>query len=175
MLASCAMILLTCTYRFVPLTGNTTDAVHDGVNLFLANGVVTTGIVVGGILGAVDEKLGVEELAVRAGAELVDGRGVEVDKQGTGNMLSVARLGEEGLEGAGIANILRVGVGSAVRAQAVLEKVAIWSRAVSRRVHHWRRSIVRTAPKQRHQAGHQPGPSEREESGSIMFVSKMEP
>lgn len=106
------------------LTSNAADLVHYGVNLLLANGVVTTGVVVGGILLAADEELGVEELAVGAGAELVNGRGVEVDKDGTGNMLAVARLGEESFEGTGVTNVLCVGVRPTIGAEAVLEKVA---------------------------------------------------
>jgi hypothetical protein len=41
---------------------------------------VPTGVVVGGILLAADEKLGVEQLAVLAGTDLVNGRGVEIDE-----------------------------------------------------------------------------------------------
>ncbi len=54
-------------------TGNTADAVDDVVHHLLSDGVVAAGIVVGGILLAADEELGVEELAVAAGADLVDG------------------------------------------------------------------------------------------------------
>ena len=47
------------------------DAVQDQVNNLLSDGVVTTGVVVGGILLASDELLGVEQLAVGASADLI--------------------------------------------------------------------------------------------------------
>lgn len=57
----------------VPRTGNASDTVNDAVNHLLANGVVSTGIVVGSILLAADQELGVEQLAVGAGTDLVNG------------------------------------------------------------------------------------------------------
>merc|ERR1719274_477302 len=74
------------------------DAVKDKINNLLANGVVTTGIVVGGILLAGDQLLGVEQLAVGAGADLVDDGGLQVDKDGTGDVLASTSLREEGVE-----------------------------------------------------------------------------
>ena len=47
------------------------DAVKHQINEVLAHGVVTTGVIVGGILFASDQLLGVEQLAVCAGADLV--------------------------------------------------------------------------------------------------------
>lgn len=87
---------------------------------------MTTGVVIGSIFLARDQELGVEELAVGAGSDLVDGRGVKIDEESTGNMLSTAGLGEEGLVRASIANILEVGVGAAIGAEAVLEEVAVF-------------------------------------------------
>lgn len=85
---------------------------------------MTTGVVVGSILLATDQELGVEELAVGTGADLVDGGGVQVDKEGSGHVFAAAGLCEEGLEGAWVADILDVGVSTTVGAKAVLEKVA---------------------------------------------------
>ncbi len=85
---------------------------------------MTTSIVVGGILLAAHQQLRVEELAVAAGADLVNGRGVEVDKQSSGNVLAIARLGEESLKRAAFASVGGVGVGTAIEAQTVLEAVA---------------------------------------------------
>jgi hypothetical protein len=67
----------------------------------------------------------VEQLAVAAGPDLVDGRRVQVDEDGARNIFALAGLGEEGLEGASIADILGVGVGASVRSQTVLEEVAV--------------------------------------------------
>lgn len=66
-----------------------------------------------------------EQLAVAAGPDLVDGRRVQVDEDGARNIFALAGLGEEGLEGASIADILGVGVGASVRSQTVLEEVAV--------------------------------------------------
>lgn len=64
------------------VVGEVADAVEDRVNEVLANGVVTTGVVVGSVLLARDEGLGVEERLVGAGADLVDDIGLEVDLGG---------------------------------------------------------------------------------------------
>lgn len=85
---------------------------------------MTTGIVVGSILLAAHQQLGVEELTVATSADLVNRRGVEVDKQSSGNVLSIAGLGEEGLKGAALVDILGVGVGTAIETKAVLEAIA---------------------------------------------------
>ena len=47
------------------------DAVKDQVDDLLTDGVVTTGVVVGGILLASDQLLGVEQLAIGAGTDLI--------------------------------------------------------------------------------------------------------
>ena len=59
---------------------------------------MATGVVVGGVLLAGDELLRVEELAVGAGADLVDDGGLEVDKDAARDVLARAGLGEEGVE-----------------------------------------------------------------------------
>ena len=87
---------------------------------------MTTSIVVGSILLAADQQLGVEKVAVFAGSDLVDGRGVQIDEDGSRNMLAAAGLGEEGLERTGVTNIGSIGVRSTIGAEAVLEKVAIY-------------------------------------------------
>lgn len=55
-----------------------------------------------------------EKLAVASGADLVDGRGVEIDEERTRDVLAATGLGEEGLEGTRVTDILEVGVGTAV-------------------------------------------------------------
>jgi len=69
------------------------DLVKNLVNQFLADGVVTTGVVVRGILLASDHLLGVEQAAVGAGADLVDDIGLEIAVDGTGNVFAVALEG----------------------------------------------------------------------------------
>ena len=72
------------------VVGNAADLVEDLVNELLADGVVTTGIVVRGILLACDHLLGVEERAVGTGADLVDDIGLEIGVDGTGDILALA-------------------------------------------------------------------------------------
>ena len=47
------------------------NPVHDSVDVFSTDGVVTTGVVVGSILLAGNQLLGMEELAVRSGTDLI--------------------------------------------------------------------------------------------------------
>jgi hypothetical protein len=51
---------------------------------------VATGVVVRGILLSADHLLGVEERAVRAGADLVDDIGLEIGVDGTGDIFALA-------------------------------------------------------------------------------------
>ena len=97
------------------------DAVEHEVDDLLADGVVTTGVVVGGILLAGDELLRVEQLAVGAGADLVDDGRLEVDEHAAGHVLAGAGLGEEGVEGVVAAADGLVRGHLAVRLDAVLE------------------------------------------------------
>jgi hypothetical protein len=71
------------------VVGNTADLVKDALDELLANGVVTTGVVVGGILLASDHELGVEKVAVGTGADLIDDVGLEIAVDGTGDVLAL--------------------------------------------------------------------------------------
>ena len=84
---------------------------------------MATGVVVGGILLAADQQLGVEELAVRASADLVNGRGVQIDEDGSGHVFAIAGLSEEGLVRTTLSQVLGVRVGATILAKAVLEQV----------------------------------------------------
>jgi len=57
-----------------------TDTVEAEVDNLLTNGVVTTGEVVGSILLTRDQLLGVEQLTVGAGTNLIDDGGLEIDE-----------------------------------------------------------------------------------------------
>ena len=63
------------------------NAVKDEINDLLADGVVATRIVVGGVLLARDQLLGVEELAVGSAPHLVNDGGFEVDEDAPGSGL----------------------------------------------------------------------------------------
>ena len=75
------------------------DSLKDQVNNLLANGVVSPGVVVGGVLLAVDQLFRMVELTVSSNSGLVDDSRLQVHKDSSWNMLSTSSLGEEGLEG----------------------------------------------------------------------------
>jgi len=75
------------------------DSVEAEINDFLTDGIVTTGEVVGGILLTGDELLGVEQLSVGTGTDLIDDSGLEVEHDCAGDVLASTSLGEEGVEG----------------------------------------------------------------------------
>lgn len=64
----------------MPRTSNTADAVDNRVHHLLADCVMASSIVVGRVLLAANQKLGVKELAVVARPDLVDWGGVQVDE-----------------------------------------------------------------------------------------------
>lgn len=70
--------------------GNTANTVQNLVDQLLADGVVATSVVVGGILLASDHLLGVEQRAVGTGADLIDDVGLEIAVDGTGDVLALA-------------------------------------------------------------------------------------
>jgi hypothetical protein len=74
------------------------DAVEGEVNDLRPDGVVATGEVVGSVLLAGDELLGVEELSVGAGSDLIDNGGLEIEEDSAGDVLASTSLGEEGVE-----------------------------------------------------------------------------
>ena len=80
------------------VVGQLADSVEDEVDNLLSDGVVTTGVVVSGIFLSGNQLLGVEELTVGSGSDLIDDGGLQVDEDGTGNVLSGTSLREEGVE-----------------------------------------------------------------------------
>merc|ERR1719211_580783 len=80
------------------LVGQLPDPVQDEVHDLLANGVVAPGVVVGGVLLAVDQLLGVVKLAVGSNSGLVNYGGLQVNKDSSGNMIAATSFREEGLE-----------------------------------------------------------------------------
>jgi len=81
------------------LISKLTDSVKDKVDELLTNGVVTTGIVVGGILLPSDQLLGMEELAVCASTDLIYDSWFQIDEYSPGNVFASTGLAEEGVEG----------------------------------------------------------------------------
>ena len=80
------------------LIGELSDSVEAEINDLLTNGVVTSGEVVGGILLTGDELLGMEQLSVGTSSDLIDNGGLEIEEDGSGDVLTGTSLGEEGVE-----------------------------------------------------------------------------
>ena len=80
------------------LVGKLADAVKHQIDDLLADGVVTTSVVVGSIFLAGDELFGVEESAVGSSADFIDDGWFQIDEDGAGNVLSGSGLREESVE-----------------------------------------------------------------------------
>jgi len=81
------------------LISELSDSVEAEVNNLLTNGVVTTGEVVGGIFLSGDELLWMEELSVGSGSDFIDNGWLEIEEDGSWDVLASTSLGEEGVEG----------------------------------------------------------------------------
>ena len=103
------------------VVGELADAVQAQVDDFLADGVVAAGEVVGGVLLAGDQLLGVEQLPVGAGSDLVDDGGLQIQEHCAGHVLAGAGLREEGVEGVVATSDGLVRGHLSVRLDAVLE------------------------------------------------------
>lgn len=68
------------------------DTVQHQVDDLLADRVVTASVVVGCVLLSGDELLGMEELAVGTSAHLINDSRLQIDEDGTGDMLARACL-----------------------------------------------------------------------------------
>lgn len=74
------------------------DAIQNKVNNLLSDGVVTTGVVVGGILLSVDNLLRVVKLGVGSSTDFVTNSRFEIHIDSAGDVLSTLSLAEEGVE-----------------------------------------------------------------------------
>jgi len=101
------------------------DTVQDRVYNLLANGVVSAGIIIGSVFLAIDNLLGVVQLTVGSAADFVTDTGLEIDVDGTGDVLSALRLAKERVEGIIRASDNRVVGHGAIGENAVLEAVKL--------------------------------------------------
>ena len=99
------------------------DSVQNQIHDLLANGVVAPGVVVGCVLLAVDQLLGVVELTVGSNSGLVNDSGLQVNKDSSWNMFSATSLREEGLEG--VVSKCLVRGHAAIRLDTVLQAVEL--------------------------------------------------
>jgi hypothetical protein len=78
---------------------NFSDSLKGNINELLSNGVVTTSVVVGSIFLSRKELVGIEKLSISSASHFVDDGGLQIDKDGSRNVLSSRGLGEESIEG----------------------------------------------------------------------------
>ena len=71
---------------------------HLSFKSVLPNGIVATSKIVSSIFLSTDELLKVEELAVSSSPNFINDSGLQIYKNGTGNMLPSASLAKEGVE-----------------------------------------------------------------------------
>merc|ERR1719384_873189 len=107
------------------VVGKLADAVKAEIDDLFAYRVVTTGVVVGGVLLSRDELLGVEKLPVRSCADFVDDGGLEIEEDAAGDVLAGASFGEKGVERVVASSNGGVGWHLAVRLDSVLEAVKL--------------------------------------------------
>jgi len=81
------------------LVSQLTNAVENQVDNFLADGVMTTCVIVGSILLSGDELFGMEQLTVSASADLIDYGWLEIDEDSPWDVFTGSGLTEEGVEG----------------------------------------------------------------------------
>jgi hypothetical protein len=105
------------------LVSKLTDTVQDKIDNLLSDGVVAPGIVVSGVLLAVDKLLRVVELLVSSHSGFIDDSRLKINKHSPGHVLARPSLGKEGLEGV-IAKGLVAGH-AAIRLDAVLKAVEL--------------------------------------------------
>ena len=74
------------------------DSVEDEINDFFTNGVVTSGIVVGGIFFTSDQLFWVEKLSVCTSADFINNSWFQINENGTWDMFASTSFREKGVE-----------------------------------------------------------------------------
>ena len=103
------------------LVGKFSDSIEAKINDFFTDGVMSSGEVVGGIFLSGDELLWVEELSVGSGSDLIDNGWLEIEEDGSWDVLTSTSLGEEGVESVVTTTDGFVGWHLTVRLDTVLE------------------------------------------------------
>ena len=109
------------TLKTSTVVSQLSDSVEAEVDNLLADSVVTSGEVVGSIFLSGNELLGVEELTVGAGSDLIDDSGFEVQEDRAGDVFTSSGFAEESIEGIVATSNGFVGGHLTVRLDAVLE------------------------------------------------------
>jgi len=107
------------------LIGELADSVEAEIDDLTSDGVMSSGEVVSGIFLSGDKLLGVEQLSVGSGSDLIDNGGLEIEEDGSGDVLTSTSLGEEGVEGVVTTTDGLIGGHLTVRLDSVLEAVEL--------------------------------------------------
>jgi len=87
------------TLKTGTLISQFSDSVEDKVDNFLTNGVVTSGVVIGGIFFTGDQLFWMEELTVSTSSDFINDSWFQINENGTWDMFASTSFGEEGVEG----------------------------------------------------------------------------
>ena len=101
------------------------EAIEHQIHNFFADRVVASGEVVGSVLFAGDQLLGVLQLSVGAGSDLVDDGWLQVNLDSSGHVLASSGFAEEGVERVVTSADGLVGWHLSVRLDAVLQAVQL--------------------------------------------------
>merc|ERR1712110_705728 len=99
------------------------NPVENQVDNLLSDGVVSSSVVVSGVLLSVDELLGMVQLTVGSASGLIDDSRLQIDEDSSWDVLASSSLREEGLEGVVPEGL--VGGHVAVRLDAMFEAVEL--------------------------------------------------
>jgi len=103
------------------LIGKLSDSIKAEIDDFFTNGVMTSGEVVGGVLFTGDELLWVEQLSVGTGSDFIDDGWLEIEEDGSWDVLTSTGLGEEGVESVVTTTDRFIGWHLTIRLDSVLE------------------------------------------------------
>ena len=107
------------------LIGELSDSVEAEINDLTTDGVMSSGEVVGSIFFTGDELLWMEQLSVGSGSDLIDNGGLEIEEDGSGDVLTGTGLGEEGVESVVTTTDGLIGGHLTVRLNSVLKAVEL--------------------------------------------------
>mmetsp|Transcript_7590 Transcript_7590/g.17414 ORF Transcript_7590/g.17414 Transcript_7590/m.17414 type:complete len:417 (+) Transcript_7590:484-1734(+) len=100
-----------------------TDTIKDKIDNLLSGSVMSTSVVIGGVLLSIDDLLGMVKLTVGSVTHFITNGGLQINVHSTWNMLSRASLAEEGVEGIIRNTLTVVGLHGTIGGNSMLETV----------------------------------------------------
>ena len=99
--------------------------INSEIDDFTSDGVISSGEVVSGIFLSGDKLLGWEKLCGCSSADLIDNRGLKIEEDGSGNVITGTSLGDEGVESVVTTSDGLIGRHLTVRLNLVLEAIKL--------------------------------------------------